>query len=338
MRGVTTRPLAFAVLLVGCALSACLEFRTDDKPFLCPGEPCPRDGGLDGSVEDGGPGGGAPGGGGGGGGAVDREWSHWAPPPDGPNAYTFDADAVVDAVTGLTWQREVAGLFSWARAVSYCDDLELAGQVDWRLPTRIELLSVVDSARVQGPYLNGVAFPESPVSSFWTATRAANEPGEARRTVRFVGATGDLWDSPETRHGVRCVRGGKLTAVASPPARFRAGAETSFDEVTRLMWQLNVDAARYDWMAARSYCEGLRLGGFNGGWRLPTRKELETLVDVRRETAPASHVESFPGTPGTPFWTSTVGPAATAWTVDFGFGGSTSLNGVTNSIEVRCVR
>jgi hypothetical protein len=54
MRGVTTRLLAFAVLLVGCALSACLEFRTDDKPFLCPGEPCPRDGGLDGDATDGG--------------------------------------------------------------------------------------------------------------------------------------------------------------------------------------------------------------------------------------------------------------------------------------------
>ena len=50
---------------------------------------------------------------------------------------------IVDTVTGLTWTADVVGPMNWDGAESHCEDLsDPAG--DWRLPTRFELMTLVD--------------------------------------------------------------------------------------------------------------------------------------------------------------------------------------------------
>jgi hypothetical protein len=49
---------------------------------------------------------------------------------------------VTDASTGLMWQQDGLTNKSWEQALSYCENLSLAGYSDWRLPTVKELRSL----------------------------------------------------------------------------------------------------------------------------------------------------------------------------------------------------
>lgn len=105
-------------------------------------------------------------------------WSSWALPAQPPSGYTIGSGATVstvtDTVTGLVWQRANAvdqATHSAAKAV--CSALDLGGFAvgTWRLPTYIELLSLVDDTRLQ-PSINTTAFPNTPYANqpFWTST------------------------------------------------------------------------------------------------------------------------------------------------------------------------
>ncbi len=130
-----------------------------------------------------------------------------------------------------------------------------------------------------------------------------------------------------------------IASAAAPPGRFvvNAAAGTVLDTTTNLTWQRAVSGT-YDWAQASSYCQGLNLGGFSTGWRIPRKKELETIIDFRAVN-PSIDVTAFPNTPAASFWTSTpvAGTPSWRWTVDFNNGYTSnfptfSMNGV------RCVR
>ena len=55
------------------------------------------------------------------------------------------------------------------------------------------------------------------------------------------------------------------------------------DNVTQLQWQDNIETQTVisDWEGAKDYCSALTLGGYSN-WRLPTRKELFSIVDFGR--------------------------------------------------------
>jgi Protein of unknown function (DUF1566) len=104
-------------------------------------------------------------------------WATWPmpnPPSTGlPNPASYDtsvAGVVCDEVTGLLWQREVdsVAIYTRSEASAHCDELELAGYDDWRLPTRIELVSLLDPG-VQ-PTIDSTAFPNTPLAHFWTVS------------------------------------------------------------------------------------------------------------------------------------------------------------------------
>ncbi len=55
---------------------------------------------------------------------------------------------VTDTATGLMWQKATApGTYTWEGALAYCENLNLTGHTDWRLPDRNELQSLVDYSR-----------------------------------------------------------------------------------------------------------------------------------------------------------------------------------------------
>jgi hypothetical protein len=232
-----------------------------------------------------------------------------------PHSYDVSApDVVVDRVTGLTWQRRVdATARSWADATAQCACLALGGHDDWRLPTRMELVSIVDFTR-DSPAIDLDAFPGTPSAWFWTASRWADDPAFAWY-VYFENGFSNFNDQ-EALYRVRCVREPSPAPADGPARRYVASGGTVLDAVTGLTWQQAVDATGRTWVEARAYCADLDLAG--GGWRLPSMKELQSLVDDSR-ASPAIDAEVFPDTPLDPFWTATrvVATPGSAWRVSF---------------------
>ena len=131
----------------------------------------------------------------------------------------------------------------------------------------------------------------------------------------------------------------------APAGRYTTGNGTVLDTMTKLTWQQPFAPGTYTWAAAKTYCAGLgsTLGGT--GWRLPTLKELLTLVDYSQATPPRIDTTAFPGTPSNSifFWSATPVPAAAvsspaAWDVSFDDGADTDFLGTGYNADVRCVR
>lgn len=149
---------------------------------------------------------------------VDPGWAEW-PMPNGqadvtagaPNlgSYTDNGNGTVtDNVTGLMWQQAVpASTFGWSAAVAFCPTLTLAGHNDWRLPSLIELVSIVDFGR-SSPSIDGTYFPATPVTGvFWSSTPAmAGIYISLAWAVDFTNGSSDKFDASLLYHPVRCVR------------------------------------------------------------------------------------------------------------------------------------
>lgn len=131
----------------------------------------------------------------------------WAKASSGRYVVSSDGDAVSDAHTKLQWQRKaVAGPQTWANAKTYCDGLELSGKSDWRLPGVRELSSIVDKKETTGASIDKVAFPDTQVASFWSATPRAGPAGYAWVVDFTLGLANAIVVGSTCQ--VRCVRGG----------------------------------------------------------------------------------------------------------------------------------
>ena len=267
---------------------------------------------------------------------VDFEWSAWPVPPDNPTPanYVTSGSVVTDSVTGLHWQQVAsASQMTWTVADYTCHELSLSG-TGWRLPTLIELESIVDYG-AYNPSIETSAFPGTPTQRFWTGSGS----GGAHWSVYFLwGYTGEMQDT-DTAH-VRCVRSPNIGITGSsgaPQGRFVINVDTVNDSETGLRWQRSVPASKTSWAAAGSYCQGLQLGG-TGGWRLPTIKELQSLVNVRALN-PAIDVTAFPSTASDFFFAATPYAYETTkpWVVSFSSGLSYP-NSAAGTAYVRCVR
>src|SRR5690606_27481601 len=100
-------------------------------------------------------------------------------------------------------------------------------------------------------------------------------------------------------YSVRCVRGGD----GFNGTRYAIGEETVTDLRTGLEWQRVALRSPISLDKAETYCSTLSIGGYTN-WRLPTKKELESIVD-RRVRAPSLYANAFLGTVNNYYWTST---------------------------------
>ena len=121
-----------------------------------------------------------------------------------PESYTDNADGTVtDNGTGLMWQQAVpARTYSWADAIAYCPTLTLGGHSDWRLPSRIELVSIIDDTEVEAAP-SSTAFANTPAGYFWSSSRVAGAPTDAWSVIFIGGAFSVVATDP---NHVRCVR------------------------------------------------------------------------------------------------------------------------------------
>lgn len=143
----------------------------------------------------------------------------------------------------------------------------------------------------------------------------------------------------QLRFGLACVILWALAgpgAAEAPQGHFVIIAETVEDVATKLTWQRSASKKKYSSSEAAAYCAALVLRG--SGWRLPTIKELHTLVDETR-TNPAIDAQAFPETPAGYFWSASrvANFAMYGWTVNFA-DGSDLWYPVENLQHVRCVR
>jgi hypothetical protein len=212
-----------------------------------------------------------------------------------PRSYDVREHTVLDWVTHLEWQRVTPeARYVRASAITYCADLVLDGKSDWRLPTRIELMSIVDYERA-APLVDPAVFPWTAAEDHWSSSTLASDPTQAWFVGFRDGVVGT--ESVEFALAARCVRGARVH-VPPPGGRFTIGTTTVRDNYTGLVWA-DGESMVYPLPSAELYCD-LEHGG-----RVPTALELASLVD-ETSTEPAIDLEAFFAVRG-PLWSSTRG-------------------------------
>jgi hypothetical protein len=116
---------------------------------------------------------------------------------------------------------------------------------------------------------------------------------------------------------------------------------TVYDTKTKLTWQQTISStSKSSNYAAKEYCAEVGSGLGGTGWRPPTLKELQSLVDYSWPAPPRIDSTAFPGTPSESSlgWFLSASPVAGdssyAWGVNFNDGGIR----VGTYGYVRCVR
>jgi hypothetical protein len=131
-------------------------------------------------------------------------YAMWPLPSFRVGKYATDETSVVDQVTLLEWQRLAPDQpFELEAARTYCDELDLNGCSDWRLPSRIELLTIVDFSKYD-PAVDTAVFPNTPSELFWSSSAKLGSPG-AVWGVNFQNGSANNAGA-EGPYRVRCVR------------------------------------------------------------------------------------------------------------------------------------
>jgi len=206
-----------------------------------------------------------------------------------------------------------------------------AGISTWRLPTVDELSSIVNlGAKI--PAIYSEFAPVNTDYSYWTGTTYKGEYGASSAwTVNFnIGEVGT--NNKTGAIYVRAVSGSETPARSFKPDN----ADTVKDINTGLIWQKTPSAVKMTWKDALAYCESLT----PGGWRLPNREELRSIVNYAIFPAINSNFNVLLGK----YWSSTTNDksAAQAWNVDFTgdlySDGTVTTAGKTTLYYVRAVR
>ena len=128
-----------------------------------------------------------------------------------PPSYTDNGDGTVtDNNTGLMWQREDDNVSrTWNNAVAYCENLDLASYVDWRLPSKKELVGIVDYGR-HNPAIDLTIFSNTNPFDYWSSIIFA--AGHVAFYVRFYDGFVGVYYTDGLRQEnayARCVRSGQ---------------------------------------------------------------------------------------------------------------------------------
>ncbi len=114
--------------------------------------------------------------------------------------YSSGDGTVIDNATHLRWQRGFATDMTWYQAKTYCQELRV-GDTRWRLPTAVELKTLVDYGR-SSPAINTSAFPNTPNEWFW-ATEARNADNSSWMVYFLDGFV--EYTAKTNKYAVRCV-------------------------------------------------------------------------------------------------------------------------------------
>ena len=226
-------------------------------------------------------------------------------PANEPSYKDNNDGTITDLNTGLMWQKYMGDKITYAEAFVKADSLRLGGFTDWRVPTIKELYSLIlftgqvngataikkfiDTNYFDQPIGNTAIGEREIDAQVWSSTQYKGLTMNGDSTVFGVNfIDGRIKGYPEYQPGsnnsiprtmyFRMVRGntyyGKNNFVDNNDG-------TISDLATGLMWQKSDDGIARDWQTALSYSENLSLAGYSD-WRLPSAKELQSIVDYSR--------------------------------------------------------
>jgi uncharacterized repeat protein (TIGR01451 family) len=240
-------------------------------------------------------------------------------------SYTNNNDGTVtDNVTGLMWQRSAdlnsdgnisaTDKLTWSAAITYCNNLSLAGYIDWRLPDIKTLYSLIKFNGSDPSGFNGT--DTSSLTPFIDTAYFAFAYGDSSAGERIIDAqyassthyVTTTMNGDETAFGVnfadgrikgyglvmpggatksffvQCVRGNTSYGVN---AFADNGDGTVTDSATGLMWSQADSGTGMDWQSALAWVQTKNAQNFLGhnDWRLPDAKEMQSILDYTRSPA-----------------------------------------------------
>ena len=246
---------------------------------------------------------------------------------------------ITDTITGLMWQQVDGGEMTFDKATTYANDLVLGGFSDWRMPTVLELHSILHLDK-NNPALNTTYFTSPSAQYWWSIQKQVNDATKAWVT----NAGGGLGNHPisETvsaggtkKFHVRAVR--DVSSPTTIATRFLDNKNgTTTDQLTGLIWQ-QVPTDSMTWEQALITAEALSLGG-SSLWRMPNIKELQSISEATIYN-PSINKTYFSGISTSQFWSSTSlsNQSTKAWYLDTQFG-ITSQVVKTNKLRLLAVR
>jgi hypothetical protein len=229
--------------------------------------------------------------------------------------YTANGDGTVtDDVTGLMWEQspdtdhdgdiDIDDKFTYDGAVTYCENLSLAGHDDWRLPDIKTLYSLIDfrgtDPRIEGTDTSGLT-PFIDTNSFDFAY-GDTDNGERLIDAQFASSTlyvSTVMNGQSAMFGVNladgrikgyppnkdfyvlCTRGNETYGQNDLTDN---GDGTLTDAATGLMWAQNDSGSGMSWEDALAFVQAQNAADYLGysDWRLPNAKELQSIVDYTR--------------------------------------------------------
>lgn len=197
---------------------------------------------------------------------------------------------------------------------------QYGGFSDWRMPNREELRSIV-LYNDDIPSIDRNYFPDTQTDFYWSAD--AYTPNKNIQWGTYFGYGCSICYSNHKFYFVRAVRSGYNPSFGnSQKYNFEIFSDGSvIDKNTGLMWMRD-EPGEMSLTEALQYCKKLELGGFKD-WRLPSMKELASIVDLSFPDGNWFNKEIFPNIKTKPlgfYWSATTYQATFGWGVNFQFG------------------
>ena len=255
----------------------------------------------------------------------DGESAKGIPWPD--PRFKSNGETTQDLLTGLIWTTDSSPAefpLPWKESfdfISTMNENNFAGRNDWRMPNRRELHSLI-SFGYRKPALPDHPFGSIFLGWYWSSTTYAGLPDHAWRVHTeggrmFFGHKSEdslLWPVagqssilPATGQRVLYDHAGRDAQKGEPlpDLRFKVNDQTVTDLLTGLTWLRKADlCGPVSWEQALKEVQNFNNRQGTTHWRLPTIRELESLVDA--SSAYPALTASHPFTNlGDSYWSST---------------------------------
>ncbi|MFP8781073.1 DUF1566 domain-containing protein [Hydrogenophaga sp. RWCD_12] len=277
-------------------------------------------------------------------------------------------NCVRDNVTGLVWEGKTAAddragsrTFTHLGNAQYADtsgyvtsvnETQLCGFSDWRIPTVLELQSLVNYSKNRSggePVIDSLFFPNTSAASYWSADFADANVGQSFDVSFQSGMVSTSPRTPAHARHLRLVRGSMAggTRFSYSTVAYGSDAPNNLvnDALTGLQWRRCAEGMQWTGSActgsASSFSHEAALAHANqSGWRMPNIKELNSLLDRSVFQAPRTDTTAFPQTPAQYFWSSTPDVYASeyAWSASVGSGVVSSSGARSGTNALRLVR
>ncbi|HDS09513.1 MAG TPA: DUF1566 domain-containing protein [Firmicutes bacterium] len=240
---------------------------------------------------------------------------------------------VKDENTGLIWEVKSPNpgdinfsgdKYTWIELQeNYIDKLNKSsygGFDDWRIPNKEELRSIVDYSGLL-PAVDKNYFPDILAEFYWSKDVYGADT-QLGWGIYFGYGCGICYLKTQP-YFIMAVRGGYNRAFGDVTKySFKDNGDgTISDLVTGLMW-MKEETPFLNQLDALKFCEQLDLAGYKD-WRMPSMKEVTTILNLNFKDGLWYHKEYFPNTQIMPqgfYWASNTYGGTFGWGTNFQFG------------------